>query len=64
MAYGSDAKDREVPGAEGCRPAEFSQRTFATVSSPMTLSASIEPLKAAFNADADKVRILLLTSPT
>lgn len=31
---------------------------------PTVLSDGIEPLKAAFNADADKVRILLLTSPT
>ena len=28
------------------------------------LSDGIGPLKAAFNADAEKVRILLLTSPT
>jgi hypothetical protein len=30
----------------------------------VTLSAGLEPLRSKFNADADKVRILLLTSPT
>jgi hypothetical protein len=30
----------------------------------VTLSAALEPLSFKFNADADKVRILLLTSPT
>ena len=31
---------------------------------PTPLAESGAPLQAAFNADADKIRILLLTSPT